>query len=125
MRRGARWCSRRKGVRGAREISFRAVGVGSVLGVLFAGAGMYAGHKAGIIDGGNIPAAILAFGILSTVLRRRPSADEGNLVQTVSSSAAMMSITGGMIGPVAALAISGTEISLPLVIVWGIAVGIV
>ena len=110
---------------GDREISFSALGVGTALGILFAGAAMYAGQKTGIIDGGNIPAAILAFGALSTVLRRRPTSHEGNIVQTVSSSAAMMSITGGLIGPVAALAISGTAPSLPLVIAWGIALGVV
>lgn len=98
---------------------------GALLGVLFAGAGTYAGHKTGIIDGGNIPAAILAFGMLSIVLGRRPSVDEGNIVQTVSSSAAMMSITGGLIGPVAALSISGRTPSLVLVVIWGVAVGVV
>ena len=103
----------------------RALAVGALLGVVFAGAAMYAGQKTGIIDGGNIPAAILAFGILSVVLGRRPSADDGNIVQTVSSSAAMMAITGGLIGPVAALAIAGTPPSLPLVIVWGVALGVV
>ena len=108
-----------------REISLRTLGVGAVLGVLFAGAGMYAGHKTGIVDGGNIPAAIVAFGLLTAVLRRRPTASEGNIVQTVSSSAAMMAITGGLLGPVAALAMSGERPSLVLVIAWGIAVGVV
>lgn len=105
-------------------MSFRAIAIGCALGVIFAGAGMYAGHKTGFIDGGNIPAAIIAFGILSVVLRRRPTVDDGNIVQTISSSAAMMSITGGLIGPVAALVISGQRPNLWLVIVWGIAIGV-
>ena len=106
-------------------ISVRAIVVGSLLGVVFAGAASYAGHKAALIDGGNIPAAILAFGILSMVLRRRPSVHDGNVVQTVSSSAAMMAITGGTIGPIAALSLAGQTPPLYLVILWGIAVGVV
>lgn len=106
-------------------ISLRAIGVGSLLGVLFAGAATYVGHKTGIIDGGNIPAAIVAFGILAFVGGRKPSVHDGNIVQTVSSSAAMMSITGGLIGPVAALAIAGRTPPLYLVVAWGVAVGVV
>lgn len=109
----------------AGAISLRALGVGAGLGVIFAGAASYAGHKTAIIDGGNIPAAILAFGILSAVLRRRPTAHDGNLVQTVSSSAAMMAISGGLIGPVGALALAGATPPLYLVVAWGIAVAIV
>ncbi len=106
-------------------ISVRAVIVGSLLGIVFAGAATYAGHKVAIVDAGNIPAAILAFGILSVVLRRPPSVHDGNIVQTVSSSAAMMALTGGTIGPVAALWMAGKGPSLGLVMVWGIAVGVV
>ncbi|HEY5927833.1 MAG TPA: OPT family oligopeptide transporter [Kofleriaceae bacterium] len=110
-------------------ISIRAIAVGAVFGILFAGAAMYAGQKAGYIDGGNIPAALLAFGALSVVLRRRPSVDDGNIVQTVSSSAAVMAITGGLTGPVAAMSIDAAGgASMPsyvLIIAWGIAVGVV
>jgi uncharacterized oligopeptide transporter (OPT) family protein len=63
--------------------------------------------------------------VLSAVARSRPSIHDGNVVQTVSSSAAMMSISGGLIGPLAAMSLSGTMPSVPLVVVWGIAVGTV
>ncbi len=103
----------------------QAIGVGAAMGAVFAASAMYVGQKTGIIDGGNIPAALLAFGILSALVRRRASRDAGNLVQTTSSSAAMMSITGGLIGPVAAMSLDGSTPSLPLVVVWGIALGTV
>ena len=107
-------------------ISLRAIVVGAVFGIGFSAAAMYAGQKTAVIDGGNIPAALLGFGALTTVLRRRPSMDEGNIVQTVSSSAAMMAITGGLIGPVAAMSLDGGKMpSFPLVVGWGIAVGVV
>lgn len=106
-------------------ISLRAIAIGTLLGALFAGAATYAGHKTSIVDGGNIPAAIVAFGILSVVLGRRPTAHDGNIVQTVSSSAAMMALSGGTIGPVAALVLAGRTPSPYLVVAWGIAVGVV
>ena len=106
-------------------LSLRSLSVGALLGVVFAGAGTYVGHKTGIIDGGNIPASILAFGILSAVLARRPSIHDGAVAQTVSSSSAMMVITGGLLGPVAALWLGGATPPLYLVIIWGIAVGVV
>ena len=98
-------------------ISVRTIIVGSLLGIVFAGAATYAGHKVSIVDAGNIPAAILAFGILSVVLKRRPSVHDGNIVQTVSSSAAMMALSGGTIGPVAALWVAGRSPNVGLVIV--------
>jgi uncharacterized oligopeptide transporter (OPT) family protein len=112
-------------VEDGRAISVRAIIVGALLGVLFAGSMSYIGAKTAFIDGGNIPASIIAFGVLSAVLRRKPTVHDGNVVQTVSSSAAMMAITGGCIGPVAALWIVGTPPSMPLVIVWGISLGLV
>jgi putative OPT family oligopeptide transporter len=105
-------------------VSFRAIALGCVLGVIFAGAATYVGHKVGIIDGGNIPATIIAFGVLSALLGRRPTTDEGNIVQTISSSSAMMTITGGLIGPIAALVLAGEKPNLWLVVPWGMAIGV-
>ncbi|MGE0396843.1 MAG: OPT/YSL family transporter [Kofleriaceae bacterium] len=109
------------------SLSIRAIVVGAVFGIAFAAAASYVGQKTGFIDGGNIPAALLGFGALSLALRRRPSMDDGNVVQTVSSSAAMMAITGGLIGPVAAMALEGSRVPMPsllLVVIWGIALGV-
>lgn len=106
------------------ELSWRTLGVGAVLGIVFAGTGMYAGTKIAFVDGGNIAAALVAFALLSPLSRRRPRASEGNIAQTVSSSAAMMAISGGTVGPLAALSLSGHEYSLPGIVLWGIAVGV-
>ena len=104
----------------------KSIVVGALLGVLFASSAMYAGQKTAVIDGGNIPAALLGFGVLTAILGRRASKDAGNLAQTTSSSAAMMAISGGLIGPVAAMALEGGQApSLLLVVAWGVAVGIV
>lgn len=106
------------------ELSWRTLGVGALLGVVFAGTGMYAGTKIAFVDGGNIAAALVAFAFLSPLSRERPRASEGNIAQTVSSSAALMAITGGMVGPIAALSLAGREYSLPGVVAWGIALGV-
>lgn len=102
----------------------RSIIVGALLGIVFAGAMSYVGAKTAFIDGGNIPASIIAFGVLSAVMRR-PTVHDGNVVQTISSSATMMSISGGLMGPVAALWVSGTHLSMPLVVLWGISVAAV
>src|SRR5687768_4961843 len=106
------------------DLSWRTLGVGAVLGIVFAGTAMYVGTKIGYVDAGNIAAALLAFAILSGMSRTRPSASEGNIVQTVSSSAGAMAITGGMLGPIAALSLAGREWSLVGVVVWGVALGV-
>ena len=106
------------------ELSARTLGIGAVLGVVFAGTTMYAGTKIAFIDGGNIAAVLIALPLLAALKRAQPHAHEGNIVQTVSSSAAMMAITGGFLGPVAALVLAGREVWLPGVVVWGIALGI-
>ncbi|MBA3821782.1 MAG: OPT/YSL family transporter, partial [Deltaproteobacteria bacterium] len=105
-------------------LSVRSVGVGALLGVMFAGASMYAGTKTGIVDAGNIPAALVAFTVLSAITRTRPRPEDGNIVQTVSSSAAAMALSGGLVGPIAALSLAGRELALPGVILWGIAIGV-
>jgi len=106
------------------ELSWRTLGVGAVLGVAFAGVGFYTGAKTAIVDGGNIPAALLAFAMLGGLARGRAHAHEGNIVQTISSSAAYMALTGGMIGPMAALAMSGETPSLAGMTAFGIALGV-
>ncbi|MBA3391641.1 MAG: OPT/YSL family transporter [Deltaproteobacteria bacterium] len=106
------------------ELSVRTLGVGALLGMVFAGAAVYAGTKTGIVDGGNIPAALLAFAILTAITRTRARPHDGNIVQTVSSSAAMMAITSGLVGPIAAMALDGSAPAPAGVVVWGVAVGV-
>ncbi len=105
------------------ELSVRTLGVGALLGIVFAGAAVYAGTKTGFVDGGNIPAALIAFAMLTAITRTRARSQDGNIVQTVSSSAAMMAITGGLVGPIAAMSLDGTAPAPVGVVVWGVAVG--
>ena len=73
------------------------------IGALLAAGNVYTGLKTGYIDGGSITAAVVAFALLGTARAggKRPySIAENNLTQTIASSAAVMSIVTGVIGPV-------------------------
>lgn len=104
----------------------RAVATGALLGAVLAAGGLYVAHKLAGNDAGHLPAVMVGFALLSALGRgRRPDPRETNIVQTIASSAAMMTITGGFIGPATALVLAGQEPSLPLVAAWGAALGLV
>jgi uncharacterized oligopeptide transporter (OPT) family protein len=109
-------------------LTVRAVAVGALLGVLLAASGLYVAHKVAGNDAGHLPAVIVGFALLSALARgrpgRRPDPRETNIVQTIASSAAMMTITGGFIGPATALVLAGQEPSLVALAAWGAALGV-
>ena len=102
--------------------SLRAIAVGAGLGAVLAATAMYSGSKTSVVDAGNVPAALLGFAIFAAS-RKKPTADEGNLVQTVASSAANMAVTGGFLGPIAAFALSGHPLAIVPATAWGAAIG--
>jgi OPT family oligopeptide transporter len=109
-----------------REATARALVTGAVLGVVLAAANVYTSIKVGVIDGGSMTAALLAFAIFS-IGRRRTDAPfgalESNITQTAASSAAVMSFVTGVAGPIPALAMMGTHVSSAAVVVFGVGVG--
>lgn len=110
-----------------REATVRALVTGAVIGMVLAAGNVYTTLKVGIIDGGSITAALLAFGIFGVFKRsqRRPyGALENNITQTTASSAAVMSFVTGVIGPVPALALMGVHVSSVALVPFGIAVGV-
>ncbi len=108
------------------ELTLRALVAGCGLGVLLAAGNVYTGLKTGYVDGGSIAAAVVAFAIFARK-KRRPSdaysAAENNLSQTIASSAAMMSSTTGVVGPVAALSLADHHYPAWALATWGIALG--
>jgi uncharacterized oligopeptide transporter (OPT) family protein len=111
----------------SREATARALVTGAAIGAVLAAANVYTSIKVGVIDGGSVTAALLAFGIFS-VLRHRTRAPfgalESNVTQTTASSAAVMSFVTGVAGPVPALAMMGTHFSSLAVAVFGVGVGV-
>jgi OPT family oligopeptide transporter len=104
------------------EWTLRAVLAGCVLGAILAAANVYTGLKTGFIDGGSITAAVLAFAWFRGA-KRSYGALENNLTQTISGSAAVMSMVVGVAGPMPALALSGHVASSAVMLVWGLALG--
>jgi putative OPT family oligopeptide transporter len=103
---------------------WRALGVGAGIGAVLAAGNVYAGLKTGYIDGGSITAALLGSLLLGGWRRRASSALDLNLTQTVASSAAVMSFAAGVGAPIPALAMAGHPVAGPIVLVWGLALGV-
>ena len=110
-----------------REATVRALVSGAVIGMALAAGNVYTTLKVGVIDGGSITAALLAFGVFGIFKRseRRPyGALENNITQTAASSAAVMSFVTGVVGPIPALALMGMHFSSVALVPFGIAVGV-
>ena len=110
-----------------REATVRALATGAAIGLLLAAANVYTVIKVGVIDGGAITAALLAFGVFAVLGRRARTpfgALECNITQTAASSAAVMSMVTGVSGQVPALAMMGTRLSSAAVVAFGAGVGV-
>src|SRR5215475_10760503 len=91
-----------------RELSFRAVAVGAVLGVVFAASSVYLALKVGLTVSASIPIAVLAV----TLFRAfgRASILENNIVQTTGSAGE--SIAAGVAFTLPSLLLMGFELDL-------------
>lgn len=89
--------------------SLKAILIGILLAILFAGANTYLGLTAGMTIAGGIPGAILGSGLLYTIFRKK-SILEGNIMQSMSSGGE--SIASGMIFVLPAVIIIGATINI-------------
>src|SRR5450759_3509898 len=92
------------------EFTFRAVALGSILGIVFGAASVYLGLKVGIVTSASIPIAVMAITILkkfggSTIL-------ENNIVQTAGSAGE--SIAAAVVFTIPALIFLGFPMQIPL-----------
>ena len=106
------------------ELTARALLAGLGIGVVLAIGNVYMGLKTGLWDSGSITAAILGFGVLSRWSRGSHSPLEDNVVATTASSVGAMPAVAGLLGAVPALALLGRAPSGPLLVGWGVALGI-
>jgi len=88
----------------SRELTWSAVVLGLLLSVVMGAANVYLGLRAGMTVSASIPAAVIAMGLYSGVLRRS-SVLESNLVQTAASAGE--SLAAGVIFTMPALVIAG------------------
>jgi uncharacterized oligopeptide transporter (OPT) family protein len=108
----------------APELTARALLLGGVLGVVLAAGNVYVGLKTGYIDSGSLTAALVGSALLGILGRQAASTAEVNLVQTVASSAAVMSFAAGVCAPIPALALAGRVVPGGVVLGWGVALGV-
>ena len=106
------------------EATGRALVAGAVLGVVLAAAGVYAGLKTSILDGGSIAAALAGFMIFSRA-RRPYGLLENNITATTAASAGVMGFVVGLAGPIPALALMGVTLPGWSVALLGTAAGLV
>lgn len=86
-----------------REMTFRAILLGSVLGIILAAANAYLGLYAGLTVSASIPAAVISMAILRGLLKTG-TALENNLVQTIAASGE--TLAAGVIFTVPALVLT-------------------
>ena len=109
-------------VKGAPELTIRAIITGIVLGILLTPSNIYSGLKIGWTFNMSITAALLSFGFW-TLLHQFSLAKpwgllESNINQTAASSAASI-ISGGLVAPIPALAlVSNIELPWYQLIIW-------
>ncbi len=92
------------------ELTFRAVALGSILGIIFGAASVYLGLKVGLTTSASIPIAVMAITILkklgnSTIL-------ENNVVQTAGSAGE--SVAAAVVFTIPALIFLGFPMRIPV-----------
>ena len=89
------------------EFTFRSVGIGALLGVVFGAANAYLGLKVGITVSTSIPIAVMTFAILHLIRARRGSMLlEANMSQTIGSASSSLA--------------SGVIFTIPALFLWGL-----
>lgn len=87
-----------------KELTFVAILLGIVVGVVMTAANVYLGLYAGMTVGASIPAAVIAIGLFKVILRRT-NILEANIVQTMASAGE--SLAAGIIFTVPAIVLLG------------------
>ena len=100
----------------------RALAVGAALGALLAVCNTAMGLRVGWFDTGSLTAALLG-GALLRLIRRPPSLEHHNLLQTLASSMATIPATAGLVAAVPVL-LGGQKLSVPSLLLWAVACGV-
>jgi len=103
-------------------MTWRALAVGSALGILIVTSNLYMGLKTGWWEAGALTASILGFCVLSST-GRRAELLETNIIQTIAASMGAMPATMGFLGAIPALSLMGYHYSPWAIGAWGCALG--
>jgi putative OPT family oligopeptide transporter len=102
------------------ELTFRAVALGAVLGIIFAASSVYLALKIGLTVSASIPIAVLAVAVFRTL--GRSTILENNIVQTTGSAAD--SIAAGIVFTLPAILLMGYDLSVAKVGIIALAGGV-
>ena len=110
-----------------RELTFRAIVVGSVLGIIFAASSVYLGLKVGLTVSASIPVAVLSitlFRWMGKAFGMRPATIlENNIVQTTGSAGE--SIAAGIAFTMPSLLLMGFDMELSRILLVGLLGGLI
>ena len=87
------------------EFSFKAVGLGAILAVVFGMANAYLGLKVGMTVSASIPAAVVSMAVMR-YLFKKASILENNMSQTVGSAGESLA--------------AGVIFTIPAIFIWGV-----
>jgi putative OPT family oligopeptide transporter len=111
-----------------RELTFRALAYGVVVGAVLSAGNVYSGLKTGFIDGGSIMAALIAFAFFAMIRRLSPASfgeRENNIAQTTAASASIMGFAIGLPSSFPALQLMGFSYAPWALSAWGLGLGII
>jgi putative OPT family oligopeptide transporter len=103
------------------ELTFRAVALGSVLGIVFGAASVYLGLRVGITTSASIPIAVMAITILKKL--GRSTILENNIVQTTGSAGE--SVAAAVVFTLPALIFLGFPMRVPITFLVSLTGGII
>jgi uncharacterized oligopeptide transporter (OPT) family protein len=104
---------------GERQLTARALLVGCGIGALIATINIYFGLKTGWAIGGSILAAILSYAAFAVIRPARPfGVLETNVAQTTASAAGTMTMAAGLVAPIPALRLMGTDLGWAPLTLW-------
>lgn len=104
-----------------RELTFRSMATGTVLGAMLAASNLYMGLKTGWTDSGNITATLLSFAFFSKLKLNRYTPLENNITQSFAVVAGFMSAS--FLGPIAARVQAGMSASWWALVLWAGSLG--
>lgn len=113
----------REAVHQERQLTFRAVAAGCLLGSVMSAINIYFGLHTGWTVGGSIMTAIIAFSFFRYLCQSHDySILENNITQTAGSGAGFMSAGMGLVSVIPALQLMGTELPMSTIYLWGFSV---
>jgi putative OPT family oligopeptide transporter len=111
---------------GELQLTARALVAGCLIGAVIATINMFFGLKTGWSVGGSILAAILAYATFATLRPRRPfTVLETNVAQTAASAAGTMTMAAGLVAPIPALRLMGTQLDALELLGWAASVAFI